>query len=125
MIVTFRIPIDIPRLANPNVRAHWRAKHRANQEMKNTTIMAIRASGLLAIEQPTPPITLNYTVARAKGRQKLDDDNIKSSLKYLQDGIADEIVIDDRHITVGSVEQIRDPDGVGYIDVDIVSDRWH
>jgi hypothetical protein len=70
-------------------------------------------------QPPVQPYVLDYVVARAKGKQALDDDNIKAGLKYVQDGIAATLDINDRNFTVGTVTQIRDPDGVGYVDVTI------
>jgi hypothetical protein len=70
--------------------------------------------------QKSWPVTLHVTVARGKYKQALDDDNMVASLKYVQDGIAKAIGINDKHIHIARpVTQIRDAAGVGYIDVRI------
>ena len=68
---------------------------------------------------PDGPWTIDYVVARAKGKQALDDDNMKASMKYVQDGIAEVMGINDREIEVGRIKQIRDPQAIGYIEVTI------
>ena len=44
---------------------------------------------------------------------------IRQCLKAVQDGIADETGVNDKHMVIGDVEQIRDPQGIGFIDVTI------
>lgn len=124
MSLTIRIPAVIHRELTPNGRAHWRTKHRLEQELKAITYYAFRrqidlTDPVACFQTALWPLTLDYVVARGKGRQPMDDTNIKAGLKYLEDGIATALGIDDKHFRVGTVEQIRDMDGVGYVDVTI------
>lgn len=115
--VTIRIPAVIDRRITPNGRAHWRTKHNLQKELKQTTMWAMKGHHLDVL--PETPWQLNYVIGLAKGRRRLDDDNAKAALKYVQDGIAAEAGIDDKHIIVGTVEFVRDPQGVGFIDATI------
>ncbi len=117
MSITIHIPAVIDPALTGNGRAHPMKKHRLFQELKATTMLIVRTTG--PDWYPFPPWVLDYTVARPKGKQALDDDNIKIGLKGIQDGIAEEIGIDDRYIMIGTVTQIRDVDGIGFIDVTI------
>ena len=117
MSLTIRIPASIDPALTGNSRAHPMKKHRLFQELKATTMLMVRTTG--PDVYPFLPWVLTYTVARPKGKQALDDDNIKIGLKGIQDGIAEELGIDDRFITIGTVTQIKDKAGVGFIDVTI------
>ncbi len=117
MSITIRIPASIDPALTGNGRAHRMKKHRLFQELKATTMLMVRTTG--PDVYPFLPWVLDFTVARPKGKQALDDDNIKIGMKGIVDGIAEEIGIDDRFITIGTVEQIRDIDGGGWISVTI------
>ena len=106
------IPIEIDARISPNSRAHWRTKYLIQQEMKNTTYTAMQAAGPHgSLHNAPPPLTLNYVVGLGFRRKKMDDDNIKASLKYVQDGIAAYLGIDDKHMIVGTVEQVSAGNG--------------
>jgi len=115
--VTIRIPVVIDPALTGNGRAHPMKKHRLFQQLKGVTMLMVRTTG--PDVYPFLPWVLDYTVARPKGKQGLDDDNIKIGLKGIQDGIAEELGLDDRYIMIGTVEQTRDVDGIGFVDVTI------
>ncbi len=116
--VVITIPMTPTRNLSPNGRAFWAKRHRDAQALKHATRWAVRNDGRSLY--PFIPWTLHYVVAWEKGRKFMDDDNIKAALKYVQDGIAEEIgLADDRCITVGTVTQTRDPDGCGFVKVAI------
>ncbi len=121
--LTVRIPASIDAALTGNSRAKWPQKHRLAQELKGTTIWAFR--GAINLNDPAPfshaswPLRFDWTVARGKGKRALDDDNIKSGLKGAIDGIATALEIDDKHFVIGNVVQIRDVEGIGFIEVRI------
>lgn len=127
--VVVTIPGTIDRRLSPNGRAHWRTVHQLKQERKDAAKMATYAARMdanlprylegLSLIEITPPLVLHFVVAWEKGRKRMDDDNIKASLKATIDGIADALGIDDKHITIGTVQQERDTEGRGFIRVAI------
>lgn len=120
--ITVDIPAQLDRRITPNGRAHWRTKYRLTQDLKDTTALACRAAGLLDRAPARPPVRVSYWIGLAKGRKRLDEDNCVAALKPVQDAIAQAIGVDDRHFTVGTVAQHRDPDGLGFIRVCIESE---
>lgn len=115
--ITIRIPAVPTRDLSPNGRAHWRKKHRASQEIKNITMWAMKSYYLDML--PDTPWQMNYTVAWGFGMKRWDDDNLIAGLKAIRDGIAEEAGIDDKNMVTGTVEQIRDQERVGYVEVTI------
>lgn len=115
--VTIRIPAVLDIGLSPNGRVHWRKKHRLAKELKQTAMWAMKLHYLDVL--PETPWQLNYTVALARGRKRWDDDNMIAALKPARDGIAAEAGIDDRHMVTGTLTQIRDPQGIGWIEVQI------
>ncbi len=118
---TVRIPAQIHHQITPNASRRYpaAAKSRLRRELKDTTIRACHGEGWHLGYDLTPPLVLDYTVARGKGRQPFDDDNLIAALKWCRDGIAHVLGIDDKQMTTGTLTQIRDPDAVGWIDVTI------
>lgn len=116
--VTVRIEVTPPREVSPNVMVHWATKQRAQQSLKTITGWHVKQA-LNMRDLPALPWQLDYVVAWEKGRKRMDDDNIKAALKYVQDGIADTVGYNDKHMVIGTVEQIRDPAKSGYIEVTI------
>ncbi len=119
--LTVRIPAQIHYQITPNASRRYpaAAKYRLQQELKDTTIRACQGEGWHLGHDLTPPLALDYTVARGKRRQPLDAGNCIASMKYVEDGIAHVLAIDDRHFRVGNMTQIRDPEGIGWIEVTI------
>ena len=121
MSLTIRIPASIDLRLTPNrANTNRHVKARIKDELQATTGWALKAAiPHASYSEQALPIRLDYVIARAKGRQAFDDDNAKAGLKFVQDSIAQHIGVNDRHITVGTVEQIRDPEGIGWIEVTI------
>ena len=121
--VTITIPATIDAALTPNRMPRTSAGHKKRdrlfRELKATTMWAVKEHYLDVF--PFAPWRLEYVVAWGRSRKRMDDDNLKASLKAVQDGIADEVGLDDKHIEVGRVKQIRDPLGIGYIEVTIRS----
>lgn len=116
--LTVRIPSVIDSALTGNGRAHRMKKHRLFQELKATTGWALKAEAPGATFAPGQfPLTLDYVIARKRFAKPLDDDNAKIGVKACQDAVAAHLGIDDKHFRVGIVQQIRDPDGIGYVDV--------
>ncbi len=124
---TIRIHTVIRRELTPNrsFRTPRGMIYALQKKLKQDTVRAFREQ--MDLEDPVAclqtapwPVILDITVARAKRKQALDDDNMVASLKYLQDGVAQALGMDDKHMHIARpVTQVRDPDGAGYIDVTI------
>lgn len=126
-MTTVRIPISIRTELTPNrsFRTPRNMIYRLQREAKEATVRACEDQvsiirGIQFKREEGWPLTLHVTVARGKRKQALDDDNMVAGLKYVVDGIAKAIGVNDKHMHIARpVNQIRDPDGVGYIEVTI------
>jgi Holliday junction resolvase RusA-like endonuclease len=91
------------------------------RELRNVTSLA-------GLQRPPEepllgPVVLRFTVAWEKGRQFVDWDNCCSMLKGCLDGLVDAgYMFDDDQVTGIFIEQIKDPAGLGYIDVTVEPD---
>lgn len=120
--LTITIPGTPDRALSPNAREHWGTKNREFQSYKLGAFVSAHAALGRNSWVPIAPkgsIVLDYTVYWEKGRKRMDRDNCIGILKACQDGIAAALMVDDRHMTVGTLEQRRDPDGVGCVVVTI------
>mgnify|MGYP003559736156 CR=1 FL=1 len=122
--LTVVIPIELDYRVTPNSREDWRTKHAIQRDMKATTHYTMRE----AIDHTDPvacfqtarwPLTLHYVIGLAKGRRRMDDINAIAGLKYIEDGIAAALGIDDKHFRFGTIDQVRDPEQRGYVRVTI------
>ena len=122
--LTVVIPIELDYRVTPNSREDWRTKHAIQRDMKATTHYTMRE----AIDLTDPvacfqtarwPLTLHYVIGLAKGRRRMDDINAIAGLKYIEDGIAAALQIDDKHFRFGTIDQVRDPEQRGYVRVTI------
>ena len=112
------IPISLDARITPNSRAHWRTRHKIQQEMKHTTYTMMQATGPhTSLHNAPHPLRLDYIIGLGYRRKEMDDDNAKASLKYVQDAIAGYLGINDKAMKVGTVEWVRDPDKVGFVRV--------
>jgi len=89
-VLIVELPIDTKSEANS--RDHWsvKAKRAAKQRRDAKYLCAINLKGFKAPHDST----LRVQLVRIAGR-KLDDDNLRSALKAVRDGIADYLKIDD------------------------------
>ncbi len=95
-MITFEIPIRL--ISTANAREHWRAVAKRKKEHRAlgvlyTTVRVSEAGGI------KPPFDIIIT---RLGKRLLDDDNLSGSAKFLRDGIADALNVDD-----GDVSKIR------------------
>jgi len=112
------IPICIDARITPNSRAHWRTRAKIQREMKNATYAAMMAAGPHAGLRNGPlPLTISYIIGLAPRRRVMDDLNAIASMKYIEDGIAAYLGIDDRNFKFGTLEQVRDTQGHGFVRV--------
>lgn len=87
----FVLSLPIHTISESNARHHWAVKSRRVKEQRTQTSNALQSNlGALA----TPPVTAEVRLLRVGARQ-LDDDNLRSSLKAVRDGVADWLKIDD------------------------------
>lgn len=107
---------------------HWGPRHRATKAAREAACLAAKAAGAHR-RTWSPPLTLHAVIAwekvrsprypNGRYRRTLDPDAAVGILKATVDGIADALLIDDKHITLATVHQERDPDGVGYVRIAI------
>lgn len=113
LVVT--IPGKIDPALSPNARVHWstlfRAKFEAEQYAVLYTTQAAHGIDTDGVEHAT------YHIERGipKGGRELDADNLTACCKAYLDGVAQALGVDDRHWQIGTVTQVRDPDGIGYL----------
>lgn len=119
--ITVTIPLQLDRRVTPNGRAHWGTKKRLTDEMRQTTTLSMLAVVTQAQRGQVRrlPLTLDYEIRHGKGRRRMDVDNIIASLKPVQDAISSVLGVDDKHFTLGTMTQTRDPTGRGEIVVTI------
>ena len=121
LIVT--IPGTPDKCLSPNaVRSerHWGPRYRATQDSRGNAYMAMIESGRIAEGKAFGvPLTLHAVIVWEKGRRAYDPDSAHGILKATIDGIADALEIDDKHITLATVQQDRDPEGRGFVRVAI------
>jgi hypothetical protein len=92
-IVAF-LPLRLPSRANE--RGHWSRFHKRDQEQKDVARMAIAAR---LPRGARPPYVVRLTRI---ARKRLDPDNAAGSFKYVQDGVALALGVDD-----GDIAKVR------------------
>jgi hypothetical protein len=85
----FTLPITAKSTAN--LREHWAEKARRVKPQREAALRAVKSR--LSELGPTRLVVLMTRVALSDG---LDDDNLRSALKSLRDGIASALRVDDR-----------------------------
>jgi hypothetical protein len=115
MNLTIRIPGKIDPDLNPNSHKHWRVKHRAQQDAFYAAYYEVSRRNLRDVFDDL--VRYDVTIGLAKGERRKDDDNAIAMTKHYRDGMAHGLGMDsDAHMRFGTVEQVRDPEGVGYIE---------
>jgi hypothetical protein len=113
--LTIVIPGKLDHTLSPNARPYWRTLAEAKQTAKNLAafhaIQAKQGADLTGIDRATYSIELGIM----KRGRALDEDNLVASCKAHLDGIAKALGVDDRGWTLGTVTQVRDPEGIGYL----------
>jgi hypothetical protein len=72
-----------------NAHEHWRVKAKRTKYQRSLAAMVLQTS----FGKP-PPLPLVVTITRV-GKRNLDSDNLVGSAKYVRDGIADWVGVDD------------------------------
>jgi hypothetical protein len=83
----FAVPLRTVSLLNS--REHWSARARRAAKERGTVRVAAQAWGLGSFELPCV-----VRLVRCAPR-RLDDDNLRGSLKHVRDGVADALGVDD------------------------------
>lgn len=113
MIVT----LPIRTLSEMNMRQCWQARARRVREQRGLARLVV--AGTLAHEPVKPPCEVHVTRCAPSGG--LDDDNLRSALKAVRDGIADALGIDDgSDAVVWRYDQRRSKPGVWSVEIRIV-----
>jgi crossover junction endodeoxyribonuclease RusA len=109
-----RLPWPSPVLS-PNAREHWAVVSRAKANYRNTA----RILTLQAKVKVSGPVTLKFGFAAPTAR-RFDLDNAIARQKSAIDGIADALKVDDSGFQFAACKLPKDPDGRGYVEVEIV-----
>jgi len=129
--LTLRIEMTPPREVMPNTRVPWYSRSRlvgkaeATRWLRQAARLAVMDTDtLLDVIESWPPrwkrARCQATIFWERGRRQCDNDNALAGLKAAFDGLTDvEIFSDDKHLTHLPVKQERDPDGLGYVLVEI------
>ena len=120
--LTVTIPMQLDAALSPNARGGWWKRHRAVQEARNVTHYTMRAEIDLndpeaCFQRARWPLTLHWLIGHGKRRRTWDDDNAIAATKPFRDQIADCLGMDDRWFRTGSLTQVRDPEGQGFVRV--------
>lgn len=125
--LTVRVYTAVSPILSPNrsTRTPQNAIWGQQSRIKRKTVDAFRA--VIDTEDPVScfqsaswPLTIDYVVARGKGRRPMDDSNIKACMKYVEDGIASSLGMNDRDFILGTVTQVRSENPAKpYIDITI------
>jgi hypothetical protein len=88
-MITVELPIKT--VSEVNKRCHWAVKAARVKAQRSTVFMALRCKlpACFTLERAT------VTLIRIAPRE-LDDDNLRSALKAVRDGVADALGINDR-----------------------------
>jgi crossover junction endodeoxyribonuclease RusA len=96
-MIEFSLPWP-PKILSPNARAHWAPRSRATKSYRvGARILAQHAARGADI---TIPLKIEFTFCPPDNRRR-DQANLLGHMKAGIDGIADALVIDDRHFHVG------------------------
>jgi hypothetical protein len=87
--ISLRIPLKT--VSEANTRGHWSLKAKRAKKQRSVTALTLKA---FYRTPPEPPLII--TITRIAPRD-LDDDNLRSALKAVRDGIADWLSCRDNH----------------------------
>lgn len=107
---------------SPNARPHYQAKAKKVRQLREASrfaaVSARNTCGGGAIFRGA--IHVRATIGWARGRRRMDGDNALAMLKPCFDGITDaQLWSDDRYAMFHPVEQMRDPEGLGFVRVEL------
>lgn len=118
LTLTIRIPGRLDPDLSPNARVHHMRRYRATKAAREAGYYAAVAEYQAGRDDGTG-VRFRYdvTIGLAKGEKRKDDDNAAAMLKSLRDGIADGLGLpSDRGLVAGTVEQVRDVEGIGFVE---------
>lgn len=124
--ITVTIPLCPPQACSPNGGWHWKEKAAAKAQLR----MAAKGAALNARWRYLGmflggaifegPVVVAPMICWGKGRRTVDGDNALAMLKAAIDGCTDaSIWRDDRQCRFDPVTQGRDPDGLGFVRLEI------
>lgn len=90
-MIEFTIPIKL--VAASNAREHWRVvAKRAKEQRALAKIMTLGTDAAVLVAIGRRPLVVTIT---RLGKRKCDSDNLSGSAKYVRDGIAEALSVDD------------------------------
>ncbi len=114
-MLIIRIPGRINPDLSPNAHKHWRTKHRAQQAAHQLGYYYAQTNR--DDHGVGHDFAYDVEIGLAKGEKRKDDDNAAAMTKHFRDGIAKGMGCrDDANWEMGTVTQVRDPEGYGYIE---------
>lgn len=122
-VILVRVPESPTVALSPNGRLDWRRKARAVAAARRVAFYAARE----AIPAGSVPawasgaVGVRLVIAWGKGQKRMDDDNAIGACKAYRDGIADALGIKDARFRTIALDQARDPDGLGYVTVELAA----
>lgn len=105
------VTIPLRTVSESNARGHWKVGHRRHREQRLTTRLvlagALPADGMMPPQSREDasgprsgvrvvPWSIRVTLTRLAPSSGLDDDNLRGALKYVRDGVADALGVNDR-----------------------------
>jgi len=120
-VLTIRLPVCPDAVLSPNARSHWGPKSRAVKQLREIAYyFGLQAMWAQDWSTALGPVTVRATIGWSRGRKRMDPTNLADMLKPVWDGFQDAaIYANDKQVTVESVVQERDKDGVGYVIVEV------
>ena len=120
-----RIPVTPGPCTSPNSRCPWQKRARAVKDLRTAArLAAVDAISRRSWVAPLPaegPIALRWTVFLGRRERVRDFTNITGALKGAEDGIFDALRTNDARVVEVTVQQVRDPDGVGWMQCAVVA----
>lgn len=120
-----RIPVTPGPCTSPNSRCAWQRKAKAVRELRHAArLAAVDAINRRSWAAPLPqdgPLAVRWTVFLGRRERVRDFTNITGALKGAEDGLFDALGTNDARVVEVSVNQVRDPDGVGWMQVSVVA----
>ena len=102
---------------SPNVKLFWATENKLKGAAIEMASLYARQAAHGFDTSGVESATYHIELGKAKGGKQKDADNLVASCKAHLDGIAAALGVDDRGWTLGTVTQVRDPDGIGYLSI--------
>jgi Holliday junction resolvase RusA-like endonuclease len=118
--IVVRVPMVPAAELSPNARPHPQAKAKYTRQLRQAAQFAAVSARNTCGGGPIlrGAIHVYPTIGWPKARRYMDGDNALSSLKAVWDGFTDaHLWTDDRYAIFHPVEQVRDPENLGFVEV--------